>query len=153
MAEDGEVLDSWEDQEDQGILDKRLNEMKVKAPKTATASVLAAGMREETARTEYQPQVRILKRDTVSPKTVNAANSNQAAKPMKTLEQREAEYAQARLRIFGSLEEPSASDVEALQGDERPAGLVQKFDVSPADNAVSRQPKGPDGTPGFNLER
>uniref|UniRef100_K1Q4I6 SUZ domain-containing protein n=1 Tax=Magallana gigas TaxID=29159 RepID=K1Q4I6_MAGGI len=62
MAEEanGEVLDSWEEFEDNGDLDKKLEEMKLKDSKKANN------------------------------------------KPTKTLEQREAEYAEARKRILGS---------------------------------------------------
>lgn len=48
------------------------------------------------------PQIRILKRPTNNGTSGNPAASSRPAQQMKTLAQREAEYAEARRRILGS---------------------------------------------------
>ena len=58
---------------------------------------------EENSRTPYIPQVKILKRPNDA-KTVGVSVSERSPsrQPVKTLMQRKAEYAEARLRILGS---------------------------------------------------
>ena len=48
------------------------------------------------------PQIRILKRPTNNGTTGNPASSSRPSQQMKSLAQREAEYAEARKRILGS---------------------------------------------------
>ncbi|GFX89050.1 hypothetical protein TNCV_2853501 [Trichonephila clavipes] len=56
---------------------------------------------EDSSRTPYIPQVKILKRPNDA-KTVVVSEKSPSRHPAKTLQQREAEYAEARLRILGS---------------------------------------------------
>ncbi|XP_025082579.1 SUZ domain-containing protein 1-like isoform X2 [Pomacea canaliculata] len=166
MAEDSEVLDSWEDQVDSGVLDERLKKIsisQVKETKSSTACT-AIMVKEDTGRTEYKPQVRILKRE---PNTAangvpgNSTRALKANKPMKTLEQREAEYAEARLRIFGQVEADGEqnynnnsmfSETSASPSIERPEKLTKGDSPKPGAN-VLRQPRGPDGSRGFSSTR
>lgn len=64
-------------------------------------------LNEEVSRTQYvhqQPQVKILKRPSATKrKDTLLMNGEKVSKqPIKTLQQREAEYAEARLRILGA---------------------------------------------------
>ncbi|KAK2191230.1 hypothetical protein NP493_55g05031 [Ridgeia piscesae] len=80
-----------------------------------------------------------------------AASSRAAAcKPMKTLQEREAAYAEARLRIMGSADSGSTS--EQTQ-ESRPARLTEQLDMMKVTENVIRQPCGPDGTKGFTSTR
>lgn len=61
-------------------------------------------LREDTDRTHYTPQVRILRRSPEErPKNEKNITQNTPA-TWKSVEQREQEYKEARLRIFGSEE-------------------------------------------------
>ncbi|XP_041378223.1 SUZ domain-containing protein 1-like [Gigantopelta aegis] len=163
MADECDVLDSWEDQEDSGALDKRLNDIQVTPEKCDILFTTQSDLREDSGRTEYTPQVRILKREPVSAKVNHPShkartsiNSSQSHLHGKSLEQREAEYAEARLRIFGTTadlpEEDAAGDGESTEL--RPKMLVKKSENNtPLGNEVSRQPRGPDGTTGFSTGR
>ncbi len=81
----------------------------------------------------------------------------------KSLKQREEEYAQARLRILGSagdeVQVDPTEEEEAIvlkEGEEEAAKPVVVAAASPdppCGNAVSRAPKGPDGTKGFGKAR
>lgn len=63
---------------------------------------------EDSVRTQYAPTVKILKRPPDgnraggSPNGAGGAEKSPSRQPVKTLQQREAEYAEARLRILGS---------------------------------------------------
>uniref|UniRef100_A0AAX7UEH3 SUZ RNA-binding domain-containing n=1 Tax=Astatotilapia calliptera TaxID=8154 RepID=A0AAX7UEH3_ASTCA len=99
------------------------------------------------------PQIRILKRPTNNGNTGNPAASSRPAQQMKSLAQREAEYAEARRRILGS-----ASSEETPQDNQckdRPACMSVQQPLEPvrSNNHVIRQPNGPDGTSGFRLCR
>lgn len=110
---------------------------------------------EESAQiTPYQPpepKMKILKRPQSSPSNlssqggsggVNQANGGKA-KTTKSLKEREEEYAQARLRILGSAVNP---DEEAEVNKSEENIVIQKVND---DNGKTRDPKGPDGTKGF----
>ncbi|KAK6176202.1 hypothetical protein SNE40_014530 [Patella caerulea] len=150
MAEDGEGFDSWEEQEDSGMLDKRIGELKIETSATIDKDGSNMLVKEISTRTEYTPQVRILKRDHAA-QTQNVSNKvqSQASKPSKTLEEREAEYAEARQRIFGDEAPPLEEDTNS---EARPVRLICKIE-EPLGNNVIRQPRGPDGTKGFNMDR
>ncbi|KAK2163361.1 hypothetical protein LSH36_81g06046 [Paralvinella palmiformis] len=147
MAED-DVGDTWEDLEDSGELDKQIQKLTVKP---SDQEVLRqdgnSSVQEESDRLSYQPQVRILKRQ---PKP-NDGTSQQAtarlasARPTKTLAEREAAYAEARMRILGA---PSADNEETI-GRNGPIQISQQLDTAKVTENVVRQPKGPDGSKGF----
>ncbi|XP_002731160.1 SUZ RNA-binding domain-containing-like isoform X2 [Saccoglossus kowalevskii] len=144
MADDEEeVWDSWEDAVDSGALDKKLEELPKKQEETNADTVNntpAMLIEEDSTRTAYQPQLKILKRPGIQNDQNTNKTETEKQATRKSLEQREKEYAEARIRIFGTTED-----------EERPKALIQ--DVPAADNSVIRQPKGPDGTTGFNLQR
>lgn len=91
-------------------------------------------------------QIRILKRPLCNGVLNTPGASCRPAPQPKSLKQREAEYAEARRRILGSAcaEDPAP---ERDDSDRPPA------DAFPGNCNIIRQPRGPDGTPGFRLSR
>ncbi|XP_078615684.1 SUZ RNA-binding domain-containing-like [Branchiostoma floridae x Branchiostoma japonicum] len=154
-AGNDDVFDSWEDLADSGELERRLEkdmktkEIKISKKNNNRSPAAPIVLEEDTQRTQYQPQLKILKRPTNSPDTSspNSTDGKPKAKH-KTLAQREAEYAEARLRILG------ATSAEETQ-EERPAHLVQQLEELKVEDGVNvvRQPRGPDGSAGFQLQR
>ncbi|KAL3058627.1 hypothetical protein OYC64_010726 [Pagothenia borchgrevinki] len=121
--EDEEVAESWEEAADSGEIDRRL-EAKLKINQEAKKSIL--GSRGSPVRTAIQ---------------------------MKSLAQREAEYAEARRRILGSA---SSGDVpQDNPSQDRPSRMSVQQPSEPIcpNTHVIRQPTGPDGTSGFRLCR
>lgn len=120
---------------------------------------------DDIARTPYmppEPQVKILKRPSASTKQDNGmsvVNGERSSKqPVKTLQQREAEYAEARLRILGSAksEEEIAEERLAKMGISQPSEIaIRGIQIAmPQEiSSIVRQPYGPDGTSGFTLKR
>ncbi|XP_075696685.1 SUZ RNA-binding domain-containing isoform X3 [Rhinoderma darwinii] len=90
------------------------------------------------------PQIRILKRPTSNGLSSNPHASSRPTVPVKSLAQREAEYAEARKRILGS----ASPEEEPEKAIDRPARINQSEDTRPS-NHVIRQPLGPDGSQGF----
>ncbi|CAB1432059.1 unnamed protein product [Pleuronectes platessa] len=121
--EDDEVADSWEEAADSGEIERRF-EAKLKINQEAKKSSLGSGV--SLVRTAMQ---------------------------MKSLAQREAEYAEARKRILGSASSEETSQDTPCH--DRPARLSAQQPSEPVHphNHVIRQPTGPDGTSGFRLCR
>ncbi|KAF0036712.1 SUZ domain-containing protein 1 isoform X2 [Scophthalmus maximus] len=97
------------------------------------------------------PQIRILKRPASNGSLGSSMNQNRPALQVKSLAQREAEYAEARKRILGS-----ACPEETPQ--DKPNTDRRNNSTSPSEDARStnhtvRQPAGPDGTHGFRQHR
>lgn len=134
-GEEFDDFESWEEMEDAGVLDKKIEKLKA-AMSTSLQKDLRTGIGgtgksntvvflAEDGRTRYvppEPTVKILKRPSVVNNShnaggdgfiVNGDNSGKPKQPIKTLQQREMEYAEARLRILGEAQSP----------DERPALL------------------------------
>ncbi|XP_060591001.1 SUZ domain-containing protein 1-like, partial [Ruditapes philippinarum] len=102
MADENDILESWEELDDKEVLDKRLQDIKITQPEKNGTDDGVSQMKEEGSRTQYTPQVRILKRSTDD--NAESAKNNKSkvqVQPQKTLQQREAEYKEARLRILG----------------------------------------------------
>ncbi|TRY70846.1 hypothetical protein TCAL_01217 [Tigriopus californicus] len=132
----------------------------------ARPQILVRPSGDNSLHTEYQPpepKLKILKRPSSSPSNLaaqgGAAANAVSAKP-KSLKQREEEYAQARLRILGSRGEASeeTEDFETLNGHSDPGSpLSSVLPTFPPPteslNAITRAPKGPDGTKGFQASR
>lgn len=116
---------------------------------------------EDSLRTQYvppEPTVKILKRPARN-NVIGGADGpvlngdSKPRQPIKTLQQREQEYAEARLRILGEARSPE----EQLQiaTNDRISKIQTKMEVlrtSELPNIV-RLPKGPDGTRGFSGRR
>ena len=124
-----------------------------------------------------EPKMKILKRPQSSPGNLHLQGGNptgggggggggQAKAQPKSLRQREEEYVQARLRILGSTGDendeeenssPPSVEVGASKRDEGESSdkdaLAAAAAEPPCGNAISRTPRGPDGTKGFNKNR
>lgn len=132
-----ETVDSWEDLEDNGELDKQLQNLVPSQSSTSNnssssnkesskqsdgvVSPVATLQEDSDGRTAYKPSVRILKREPNASGHNNPSPSvrPQQNKPIRTLEEREAAYAEARLRILGSAE--SSQDSELNNGETNPS--------------------------------
>lgn len=92
--------------------------------------------------------IRILKRppNLLSPEQVNGSNGCVKPPPViKSLQQRELEYAEARLRIFGTPDSEEKLGTNKDQLDEVPRRIIKPT----RKEGVIRYPRGPDGTKGF----
>ncbi|XP_033117607.1 SUZ domain-containing protein 1-like [Anneissia japonica] len=127
-------------------LDKRLkDEDKIFNKKTEKEKMKEKlVLQEDTQRTAYQPQLRILKRDNQNQdKTQQQDSASKAKMQPKTFAQREAEYLEARQRIMGDLSMQEQSSENSMP--------VTTISVS--EKNVIRQPKGPQEGAGFLLQR
>ncbi|NXK92670.1 SZRD1 protein, partial [Formicarius rufipectus] len=95
------------------------------------------------------PQIRILKRPTSNGVLGTPNAANRPALPVKSLAQREAEYAEARKRILGSASPEEEQEKPIL---DRPPRLSQPEDPRQPLQVI-RQPLGPDGSQGFKQRR
>ena len=121
-----DILDSWEDFTDYEAPNSGKTKKKIQ-PGSAAEGSSNVVVTEESHRTQYKPQIRILKREPQDNKrnaTVDSMNSNNGlavdnpsdAKPKaKTLAQREAEYAEARRRILGPSYNPEEQQQQQPQ--------------------------------------
>ncbi|XP_069040192.1 SUZ RNA-binding domain-containing isoform X1 [Lepisosteus oculatus] len=158
--EDEEVAESWEEAADSGEIDRRLEEkLKIsQKEKKSSRSPLktAIVIQDDSLPAAPPPQIRILKR----PSSNGSLSASQAAQrplpQVKSLAQREAEYAEARRRILGSAS-PEDEPERALASVVHTERLVRVSAGPPEEsrphNHVIRQPAGPDGTQGFRQRR
>jgi len=142
------IADSWEDLENGEELDKKLEKLvqPIKAEQTKEKSVVMPKLQEDTAgRTPYQSTVRILKRESnnlTNNSSLSDPRLSAVKPPIRTLEEREAAYAEARLRILGSAfspedEEEKASD--SSSGTATPTNLSSVKSPSPQPPPTSKQ--------------
>ncbi|XP_026461859.1 SUZ domain-containing protein 1-like [Ctenocephalides felis] len=116
-----------------------------------------------------EPTVKILKRPSKSPHSAIIQESKPRA-PIKTLQQREQEYAEARLRILGSAKSPEEINEPSVNGSQSKSEITMsndnstrnsqwnnhnhiQFSATKSQECIVRQPTGPDGTNGFNMRR
>ncbi|KAJ8983959.1 hypothetical protein NQ317_008661 [Molorchus minor] len=148
--QDVEVIENWEEIEETDVLEKKFNQLITPSKSLDSMSnngnlerpvkIILTG--DDALRSQYvppEPTVKILKRPS---KDAQNSNDSKVFQPKKSLQQREQEYAQARLRILG---EASPEKIE-----ERIS--IQKPRSAEAANVI-RMPKGPDGTNGFSARR
>ncbi|KAG7261915.1 hypothetical protein CRUP_026444, partial [Coryphaenoides rupestris] len=107
--DDEEIADSWEDAADSGEIERRL-EAKLKINREAKKSSLSSGgsvvrtgvvIQDDSLPAAPPPQIRILKRPSNNGMMGNPSSASRPSQQMKSLAQREAEYAEARRRILG----------------------------------------------------
>lgn len=159
--EDEDIWDSWEDMADSGELERRMEEREkqirekdqkasnttIKIQETKTGSSIL--MQEDTNRTLYKPQLRILKRpDSGGSNHLKGQESSKEKPAHKTLAERQAQYAEARARILGS----ASDENNESEKDVRPQ--VLQVEQKLPDNVI-RLPRGPaeNGSKGFELAR
>jgi len=136
--------DDWETMLESGQLDQSLNNLSLFTQPKPQVKILT-----DDCRTQYkppEPKLTILKRPSSQP--VNSGQVRQKA-PTKTLEQREADYAQARQRILGKDGNSQQGKVKVqVKGKEKGGKEVKEAKNTPV--GASRNPRGTDGTKGFN---
>ncbi|CAG9856452.1 unnamed protein product [Phyllotreta striolata] len=144
-----DILENWEEIEETDVLEKKFNNLIAPSKSLDSRSngnldqpvkIILTG--DDALRTQYvppEPTVKILKRPSKDHQT---NGDSKVFQPKKTLQQRELEYAEARLRILGE------ASPEKL--DERIS--IQKPTQTDSLNLL-RMPKGPDGTKGFTTRR
>ncbi|XP_059478260.1 SUZ domain-containing protein 1-like [Neocloeon triangulifer] len=163
--EDNDACDNWEELEDSGELDKKLKIMQPRRDQQSNQSNGAVVIiQDESLRSMLGPQeptVKILKRPTKT--SDSQVTPDQPVRRHKTLQEREQEYAEARLRILGSACSPleannsnsNNDNVKGIQPQTNghlngPKSGDQQCLRQDLDSNVIRVPKGPDGTKGFS---
>ncbi|XP_068449951.1 SUZ RNA-binding domain-containing-like [Clinocottus analis] len=158
--EDEEVAESWEEAADSGEIERRL-EAKLKINQAAKKSSLRSGgspvktaivIQDDSMPAAPPPQIRILKRPSNNGTAGNLA-STRPSQQMKSLAQREAEYAEARRRILGSASSDDTPQDNPSQDRSARTSVQQPVEPVRSNTHVIRQPTGPDGTSGFRLCR
>uniref|UniRef100_A0A3B5L4M4 SUZ RNA-binding domain-containing n=1 Tax=Xiphophorus couchianus TaxID=32473 RepID=A0A3B5L4M4_9TELE len=159
--EDEEVAESWEEAADSGIflLRKKLKWFyfhRKTSLKSASSPVRTAiVVQDDSLPAAPPPQIRILKRPSNNGTAGNSASSSRPSQQMKSLAQREAEYAEARRRILGSAssEETPQDNPSQDRASRMNVQQQQPLEIVRPNNHAIRQPSGPDGTSGFRLCR
>ncbi|XP_015504072.1 SUZ domain-containing protein 1 isoform X3 [Parus major] len=105
--EDEEVAESWEEAADSGEIDRRLEKklkitQKESSRKSKSPPKVPIVIQDDSLPAGPPPQIRILKRPTSNGVLSTPNSASRPAFPVKSLAQREAEYAEARKRILGS---------------------------------------------------
>ncbi|XP_018429549.1 PREDICTED: SUZ domain-containing protein 1 [Nanorana parkeri] len=150
--EEDEVAENWEEAADSGEIERRL-EKKLKITqrenKSRSPPKIPVVIQDDSLPAGPPPQIRILKRPTSNGLANNSNCSSRPTVPVKSLAQREAEYAEARKRILGSASPEEEAEKPVV---DRPARINQ-LEENRQPNNVIRQPLGPDGSQGFKQRR
>lgn len=190
-GEDDDVLDSWEEAAESGELERRMEEREKQLKKETestqehiemtptTVGQVKILKAENLGRTEYTPQIKILKRSGNLETKKNIVKQSSEAELKKTLKLREAEYQAARNRILGEDYDETKPKLECeLPNDGKISIIKPPARLSPStpspnssgpsgvrllttpgsnrtvDNTAVRQPSGPDSTCcGFSVKR
>ncbi|XP_068216012.1 SUZ RNA-binding domain-containing-like isoform X2 [Palaemon carinicauda] len=108
--QDDDILDNWEDiEENPAVLEEQLEKLALERAAQAQLRVHGCDVPlvtcDDSGRTPFTPQepkIMILRRPQAKPdQSVNGMITVKQKQPVKTLEQRQQEYAEARLRILG----------------------------------------------------
>ncbi|XP_054435658.1 SUZ domain-containing protein 1 isoform X2 [Pteronotus mesoamericanus] len=159
--EDEEVAESWEEAADSGEIDRRLEKkLKItqKERKSKSPPKVPIVIQDDSLPTGPPQQIRILKRPTSNGVVSSPNSTSRPALPVKSLAQREAEYAEARKRILGSASPEEEQEKPILDRPTsdllpfRPTRISQPEDSRQPNNVI-RQPLGPDGSQGFKQRR
>uniref|UniRef100_A0A3P9LWM6 SUZ RNA-binding domain-containing n=1 Tax=Oryzias latipes TaxID=8090 RepID=A0A3P9LWM6_ORYLA len=158
MEED--VAESWDGTVESREMEKRLEDkLRIghndKESSNSSQALLRTTMviQDSSIPSAPPPQIRILKRPVSNGSLASSMNQNRPAPQVKSLAQREAEYAEARKRILGSASpEDEAQDKPANDRPGRNNSTLPSED-SRSNNHTIRQPAAPDGTQGFRQHR
>ncbi|XP_009198425.1 SUZ RNA-binding domain-containing isoform X2 [Macaca nemestrina] len=159
--EDEEVAESWEEAADSGEIDRRLEKkLKItqKERKSKSPPKVPIVIQDDSLPAGPPPQIRILKRPTSNGVVSSPNSTSRPTLPVKSLAQREAEYAEARKRILGSASPEEEQEKPILDRPSsaflpfRPTRISQPEDSRQPNNVI-RQPLGPDGSQGFKQRR
>ncbi|XP_060930170.1 SUZ domain-containing protein 1 isoform X1 [Limanda limanda] len=155
---DEEVAESWEQAADSGEMEKRLEE-KLRISQAESESSYNSPLKttmmiqDDSQPAVPPPQIRILKRPTNNGALGSPSNQNRPTPQVKSLAQREAEYAEARKRILGSAcPEETPQDKPNTDRPGRNNSTMPLEDTRSTNHTV-RQPAGPDGSHGFRQHR
>ncbi|CAB1427289.1 unnamed protein product [Pleuronectes platessa] len=155
---DEEVAESWEEAAASREMEKRLEE-KLRISQTERESSNNSPLKttmmiqDDSPPAGPPPQIRILKRPTNNGALGSPSNQNRPTQQVKSLAQREAEYAEARKRILGSAcPEETPQDKPNTDRPGRNNSTMPLEDTRSTNHTV-RQPAGPDGTHGFRQHR
>ncbi|XP_068996251.1 SUZ RNA-binding domain-containing [Embiotoca jacksoni] len=157
---DEEVAESWEEAADSGEMEKRLeeklriNQREMEASNSSRSPLKTTVMiQDESLPAAPPPQIRILKRPASNGSLGSPLNQSRPTPQVKSLAQREAEYAEARKRILGSAcPEETPQDKPNTDRPGRNNSTLPSEDTR-SNNHTLRQPAGPDGTQGFRQHR
>ncbi|XP_054934697.1 SUZ domain-containing protein 1-like [Physeter macrocephalus] len=150
--EDEGVAERWEKATDSGEIDRWLDKrLKItqKGRKSRSPPKVPIVIQHDSLPTGPPPPIRILKRPTSNGVVRSPTSTSRPALFVKSLAQREAEYAEAPKRIPGSASQEEEPEQPIL---DRPSRISQPGD-SRQPNSVIRQPLGPDGPQGFTQRR
>ncbi|XP_061886519.1 SUZ domain-containing protein 1-like isoform X1 [Entelurus aequoreus] len=173
---DEEVAESWEEAAENGEMEKRLAEKlrisqreKESSNHLCPRSPLSMAMviQDDALPSAPPPQIRILKRPTNNGSLASSLSHNRPTPQVKSLAQREAEYAEARKRILGSAcPEETAQDKNSTDRSARSNNNSNNNNSSSSSSTMStsdedvrankhtvRPPSSPDGTRGFRQHR
>lgn len=154
--DESDVFDNWEDLDKTEVLEQKLKQIVPRAveiePKSCNnqspVNVILIG--DDAVRSQYvppEPTVKILKRPSKDAQSQNG--DCRPRQPIKTLKQREQEYAEARLRILGEAHSSEKDCDNKISGIQNKVAAVGCEAAAP----IVRLPRGPDGTRGFNVRR
>ncbi|XP_035511845.1 SUZ domain-containing protein 1 isoform X1 [Morone saxatilis] len=159
---DEEVAESWEEAADSGEMEKRLEEKLRISQKEKSGSRESSNndprsplkttmvIQDDSQPAAPQPQIRILKRPTSNGSLGSPLNQNRPTPQVKSLAQREAEYAEARKRILGSAcPEETPQDKPNTDRPGRNNSTLPSEDTRSNNHSVGQ----PDGTQGFRQHR
>ncbi|XP_044919764.1 SUZ domain-containing protein 1 isoform X1 [Mustela lutreola] len=130
-------------------LEKKLKITQKESRKSKSPPKVPIVIQDDSLPTGPPPQIRILKRPTSNGVVSSPNSTSRPALPVKSLAQREAEYAEARKRILGSASPEEEQEKPIL---DRPTRISQPEDSRQPNNVI-RQPLGPDGSQGFKQRR
>ncbi|XP_023796039.1 SUZ domain-containing protein 1 isoform X2 [Cyanistes caeruleus] len=147
--EDGPGRCSRAPQEIDRRLEKKLKITQKESRKSKSPPKVPIVIQDDSLPAGPPPQIRILKRPTSNGVLSNPNSASRPAFPVKSLAQREAEYAEARKRILGSASPEEEQEKPIL---DRPPRISQPEDTRQPNNVI-RQPLGPDGSQGFKQRR
>ncbi|XP_051629451.1 SUZ domain-containing protein 1 isoform X3 [Manacus candei] len=130
-------------------LEKKLKITQKESRKSKSPPKVPIVIQDDSLPSGPPPQIRILKRPTTNGVLSTPNSASRPAFPVKSLAQREAEYAEARKRILGSASPEEEQEKPIL---DRPTRISQPEDTRQPNNVI-RQPLGPDGSQGFKQRR
>uniref|UniRef100_T2MAM7 UPF0485 protein C1orf144 n=1 Tax=Hydra vulgaris TaxID=6087 RepID=T2MAM7_HYDVU len=171
--EDDDVIDSWEDAADSGDLERRMekrekivNKIKNSEPMEFSNAPVTILKAENACKTEYSPQIKILKRSGLKNSNINKPKNKTEAEMKIALKVKEAEYQAARNRILGSDydENKPKLDTESvkisiIQNPSRssplnsPPPVSSKIIATKEFDNIIRLPSGPNDLTGFKENR
>jgi len=186
--EDDDLLDSWEAADSDDLerrmelrgkeISKEEEEQQEKNNMNTMVGPVTILKADNVARTEYTPQIKILKRNGNNDTKPNLPKQNTETELKKTLKLKEAEYQAARNRILGEDYDETKPKLEEEEVKEtkisiiKPPSRVSPISPAPgspirlltsADNrnlqesrdscSIVRQPHGPNETSGFAINR